>query len=267
MYTILKKELLNSNEIYLMEIHAPWIALGGQPGQFVIVIPHDKGERVPLTICDIHPERESIDIVYQVVGDSTRRLSLMAEGERLYSIVGPLGCRSELLAIPEEERQNMRLLFVAGGVGIAPVYPQVKWAYSLGIPTDVIIGARNKELLFFEDKMRKVCNNLYIMTDDGSYGEKGLVTEKIKSLCTNSEGSYASPYSHCVAIGPLPMMKFVSLLTKEIGLKTIVSMNCMMVDGTGMCGACRVTVGGKVKFTCVDGPEFDGHQVHFDEPG
>ena len=267
MYTILKKELLNSNEIYLMEIHAPWIALGGQPGQFVIVIPHDKGERVPLTICDIHPERESIDIVYQVVGDSTRRLSLMAEGERLYSIVGPLGCRSELLAIPEEERQNMRLLFVAGGVGIAPVYPQVKWAYSLGIPTDVIIGARNKELLFFEDKMRKVCNNLYIMTDDGSYGEKGLVTEKIKSLCTNSEGTYASPYSHCVAIGPLPMMKFVSLLTKEIGLKTIVSMNCMMVDGTGMCGACRVTVGGKVKFTCVDGPEFDGHQVDFDEAG
>ena len=267
MYTILKKELLNSNEIYLMEIHAPWIALGGQPGQFVIVIPHDKGERVPLTICDIHPERESIDIVYQVVGDSTRRLSLMAEGERLYSIVGPLGCRSELLAIPEEERQNMRLLFVAGGVGIAPVYPQVKWAYSLGIPTDVIIGARNKELLFFEDKMRKVCNNLYIMTDDGSYGEKGLVTEKIKSLCTNSEGTYSSPYSHCVAIGPLPMMKFVSLLTKEIGLKTIVSMNCMMVDGTGMCGACRVTVGGKVKFTCVDGPEFDGHQVDFDEAG
>ena len=267
MYTILKKELLNSNEIYLMEIHAPWIALGGQPGQFVIVIPHDKGERVPLTICDIHPERESIDIVYQVVGDSTRRLSLMAEGERLYSIVGPLGCRSELLAIPEEERQNMRLLFVAGGVGIAPVYPQVKWAYSLGIPTDVIIGARNKELLFFEDKMRKVCNNLYIMTDDGSYGEKGLVTEKIKNLCTNSEGTYSSPYSHCVAIGPLPMMKFVSLLTKEIGLKTIVSMNCMMVDGTGMCGACRVTVGGKVKFTCVDGPEFDGHQVDFDEAG
>lgn len=267
MYSILKKELLNSNEIYLMEIHAPWIALGGQPGQFVIVIPHDKGERVPLTICDIHPERESIDIVYQVVGDSTRRLSQMSEGDRLFSIVGPLGCRSELLAIPPEERSNLRLLFVAGGVGIAPVYPQVKWAYSLGIPTDVIIGARNKELLFFEDKMRQVCNNLYIMTDDGSYGEKGLVTEKIKSLCTNSEGNYSSPYSHCIAIGPLPMMKFVSLLTKEIGLKTIVSMNCMMVDGTGMCGACRVTVGGKVKFTCVDGPEFDGHQVDFDEAG
>ena len=267
MYTILKKELLNSNEIYLMEIHAPWIYKGGQPGQFVIVIPHDKGERVPLTICDIHPERESVDIVYQVVGESTRRLSHMAEGESLFSIVGPLGCKSELLNIPQEERHNLRLLFVAGGVGIAPVYPQVKWAYSLGIPTDVIIGARNKDLLFFEDKMRMVCNNLYIMTDDGSYGEKGLVTEKIKSLCTNSEGTYASPYSHCIAIGPLPMMKFVSLLTKEIGLKTIVSMNCMMVDGTGMCGACRVTVGGKVKFTCVDGPEFDGHQVDFDEAG
>ena len=267
MYTILKKELLNSNEIYLMEIQAPWIAKGGQPGQFVIVIPHDKGERVPLTICDIHPERESIDIVYQVVGDSTRCLSRMEEGDSLYSIVGPLGCRSELLAIPAQERNSLRLLFVAGGVGIAPVYPQVKWAYSLGIPTDVIIGARTKDLLFFEEKMRKVCNNLYIMTDDGSYGEKGLVTEKIKKLCTGENGTYANPYSHCVAIGPLPMMKFVSLLTKDIGLKTIVSMNCMMVDGTGMCGACRVTVGNEVKFTCVDGPEFDGHQVDFDEAG
>ena len=267
MYTILKKELLNSNEIYLMEIRAPWVAQRGLPGQFVIVIPHDKGERVPLTICDIHPERESVDIVYQVVGESTKRLSMMNEGDRLYTMVGPLGRASELITAPQQEQQEMRLLFVAGGVGIAPVYPQVKWAHSMGIHTDVIIGARNKSLLFFEEKMRAVCDNLYVMTDDGSYGEHGLVTTKIKSLCSTPEGTYSSPYTHCVAIGPLPMMKFVSLLTKEIGLKTIVSMNCMMVDGTGMCGACRVTVGDKIKFTCVDGPEFDGHLVDFEEAG
>ena len=267
MYTILKKQLLNSNEIYLMEIRAPWVAQRGLPGQFVIVIPHDKGERVPLTICDIHPERESVDIVFQVVGDSTRWLSRLNEGERIYAMVGPLGRASELITAPGEEQKSMRLLFVAGGVGIAPVYPQVKWAHSMGIPTDVIIGARNKSLLFFEDKMRPVCDNLFVMTDDGSYGEHGLVTTKIQSLCTSPSGAFQSPYSHCVAIGPLPMMKFVSLLTKEIGLKTIVSMNCMMVDGTGMCGACRVTVGDTVKFTCVDGPEFDGHLVDFDEAG
>ncbi|MBR5352880.1 MAG: NADPH-dependent glutamate synthase [Bacteroidales bacterium] len=272
MYTILKKELLNSNEIYLMEIRAPWIAQRGMPGQFVIVIPHDKGERVPLTICDIHPEHESIDIVYQVVGDSTRHLSTLNEGDRLFAIVGPLGRTSELITAPQEEQRQMHLLFVAGGVGIAPVYPQVKWAHNMGIPTDVIIGARNKSLLFFEDKMRAVCDNLYIMTDDGSYGEQGLVTTKIKSLYSEYEGTETSKpqvdtsrYTHCVAIGPLPMMKFVSLLTKELGLKTIVSMNCMMVDGTGMCGACRVTVGDEVKFTCVDGPEFDGHLVNFEE--
>lgn len=261
MYTILKKELLNSNEIYLMEIHAPWIARSGQPGQFVIVIPIDKGERVPLTICDIHSERESITIVYQVVGESTRRLSLMAVGDRLYTIVGPLGRTSELITAPIEEQRKMRLLFVAGGVGIAPVYPQVKWAHDNGIPTDVIIGARTRDLLFFEEQMRAVSDHLYIMTDDGSYGEKGLVTNKIEQLVPVGE----HPYTHCVAIGPIPMMKFVSLLTKQLELPTIVSMNCMMVDGTGMCGACRVTVGDKVKFTCVDGPEFDGHLVDFDE--
>ena len=261
MYTILKKELLNSNEIYLMEIQAPWIARNGQPGQFVIVIPIDKGERVPLTICDIDPEHESVTIVYQVVGESTRRLSQMSVGDSLYTIVGPLGRASELITAPVEEQRQMRLLFVAGGVGIAPVYPQVKWAHVNGIPTDVIIGARTHELLFFEEQMRAVCDNLYIMTDDGSYGEMGLVTNKIEQLVPTA----TQPYTHCVAIGPIPMMKFVSLLTKRLALPTIVSMNCMMVDGTGMCGACRVTVGDKVKFTCVDGPEFDGHLVDFDE--
>lgn len=263
MYTILRNSLLNSNKIYLMEVHAPWIAQSGKPGQFVIVIPHDKGERVPLTISDIHSESETITLVYQVVGDSTQRLSQMAEGEELFSVVGPLGRASELLDVPAEERQKMRLLFVAGGVGTAPVYPQVKWAHENGIPADVIIGARTRELLFFEEEMRAICDHLYIMTDDGSYGQHGLVTDKIKELVP--EGASPLPYTHCIAIGPLPMMKFVSLLTKQLGLKTIVSMNCMMVDGTGMCGACRVTVGGKVMFTCVDGPEFDGHQVDFDE--
>ena len=263
MYTILKKELLNSNKIYLMDIHAPWIVKNGKPGQFVIVIPHDKGERVPLTISDIDYERESISIAFQVVGESTQRLSEMNEGDSLFAIVGPLGRASELITTPAEEQKQMRLLFVAGGVGTAPVYPQVKWAHEQGIPTDVIIGARNKELFFFLDKMREVCDNLYLMTDDGSYGEKGLVTNKIKELVE----AQPSRYTHCIAIGPLPMMKFVSLLTKELGLKTIVSMNCMMVDGTGMCGACRVSVDGKMRFTCVDGPEFDGHLVDFDEAG
>ena len=261
MYTILKKALLSSNEIYLMEIHAPWIAKKGLPGQFVIVIPQEKGERVPLTISDIDAERESVSIVYQVVGDSTRKLCQMAVGDRLYSIVGPLGRPSELLDASAEERQQMRLLFVAGGVGAAPVYPQAKWAHQQGMAADVIMGARSKELMFYEEEMRAVCDNLYIVTDDGSYGDKGLVTDKISELVCD-KGNH---YTHCIAIGPLPMMKFVSLLTKKLELKTIVSMNCMMVDGTGMCGACRVTVGEKVQFTCVDGPEFDGHQVDFDE--
>lgn len=262
MYTILRKELLNSNKIYLMDIHAPWIVKNGKPGQFVIVIPHEKGERVPLTISDIDYERESICLVFQVVGESTQRMCEMNEGDNLFAIVGPLGRASELITAPAEEQKQMRLLFVAGGVGTAPVYPQVKWAHEQGIPADVIIGARNKDLFFFLDKMREVCDNLYLMTDDGSYGEKGLVTDKIKSLTAAT-----NPYTHCIAIGPLPMMKFVSLLTKELGLKTIVSMNCMMVDGTGMCGACRVSVDGKMRFTCVDGPEFDGHLVDFEEAG
>ena len=260
MYQIVRKQLLNSNEIYLMDVVAPWIAMEGKPGQFVIVIPREKGERIPLTISDIDHERQTVTIVYQVVGESTRLLSLLNEGDSIYTIVGPLGQPSELLKATDEERASMRLLFVAGGVGIAPVYPQVKWAHEQGIPTDVIIGARNKSLLFFENEMRPVCDNLYLMTDDGSYGEKGLVTNKIRSLIESGEH-----YTHCVAIGPLPMMKFVSLLTKELGVNTIVSMNCMMVDGTGMCGACRLTVGGKMRFTCVDGPEFNGHEVDFDE--
>ena len=259
MYEIISKRLLNSHEIYLMEVHAPWISLSGKPGQFVIVIPTENGERIPLTISDIVYQRQSVVLVFQVVGDTTRRLADMHEGESLYTIVGPLGCPSELIE-KHAHGELKRLLFVAGGVGIAPVFPQVKWAFRHGIPTDVVIGARSKDLLFYEDELRAVCHNLYIMTDDGSYGEQGLVTAKVDQLCRAG-----ADYSHCVAIGPLPMMKFVSLTTKKYNLATIVSLNCMMVDGTGMCGACRVRVGNEVKFCCVDGPEFDGHLVDFDE--
>lgn len=263
MYRIIRKEKLTTNELYLMEIQSSWIARSGKPGQFVIVIPETKGERVPLTISDIDKNRESVTIVFQVVGDSTRRLAAMNEGDELFTIVGPLGRASELMEVPANQRKNLHILFVAGGVGTAPVYPQAKWCHENGIACDCIIGARTKELLFFEEQMRAVVDNLYIMTDDGSYGEHGLVTNKIEQLVA-TEGRQ---YSHCVAIGPIPMMKFTSLLTKKLNIKTIVSMNCMMVDGTGMCGACRVTVGDKVRFTCVDGPEFDGHLVDFDEAG
>ena len=259
MYEIISKRLLNSHNIYRMEIHAPWISLSGKPGQFVIVIPHENGERIPLTISDIVYQRQSIVLVFQVVGETTRQLAEMNIGDDLYTIVGHLGRPSELIE-KYEKGELKRLLFVAGGVGIAPVFPQVKWAFRNGIPTDVIIGARSKDLLFYEDELRAVCHNLHIMTDDGTYGEQGLVTAKVDQLCQSGV-----EYSHCVAIGPLPMMKFVSLTTKKYSLPTIVSLNCMMVDGTGMCGACRVRVGDEVKFCCVDGPEFDGHLVDFDE--
>ncbi len=258
MYQILKKEFLTPATV-LMDVEAPWIAQSGRPGQFLIVIPDAAGERVPLTICDINHEESVVTIVFQIVGDSTRKLSDMEKGDNLYSIVGPLGRPAEVIDL-FERNPELRILFVAGGVGTAPVYPQAKWAYRFGLNTDIVIGARSKDFIFFEDRMRSVCQNLYIMTDDGSYGEKGLVTDKIRQLIESG-----NKYDCCVAIGPLPMMKYVSLLTKQYNLHTIVSLNSMMVDGTGMCGACRVSVDNKVKFTCVDGPEFDGHLVNFDE--
>lgn len=259
MYKIVKKEQLTET-IYLMDVVAPWIAENGLPGQFVIVIPHEKGERVPLTICDLDKERKTVTIVYQVVGESTERLKNMNEGDEIFTIVGPLGRASELIDEKKEGKlEGKRILFVAGGVGTAPIYPQAKWCKENGVACDVILGARNKSLIFFEEKMRAVCDNLYVMTDDGSYMEKGLVTNKIQDLVENK----GVKYDTCVAIGPLPMMKFVCLTTKNYNLRTIVSLNSMMVDGTGMCGACRVNVGDEVKFTCVDGPEFDGHLVDF----
>lgn len=260
MFTIRKKELL-ANNIYLMDIEAPRVAKSCHPGQFVIVKMDEKGERIPLTICDYDREAGTVAIVFQAVGESTKRMADYEVGDTFRDFSGPLGCKSELIDEDPEELKKKSLLFVAGGVGTAPVYPQVKWMHEQGYDVDCIIGARNKDLIILEEEMKKVARNVYVATDDGSYGFKGNVNDKIKDL-VNNEGKH---YDHVIAIGPIIMMKFVSILTKELGIPTTVSMNPIMVDGTGMCGACRLTVGGEVKFACVDGPEFDGHLVDFDE--
>ncbi len=260
MFKILEKRLLAEN-IYLMKIYAPRVAHSAQPGQFVIVRVDEKGERVPLTIADFNEEEGSVTIVIQTIGASTHKMCEMAEGDFLADFVGPLGNPSEFVHLSGEELKQRRYLFVAGGVGTAPVYPQVKWLHEHGAHVDVIIGAKTESLLIYTEDMEKVCDNLYIATDDGSRGFKGMVTAKIKELI-DVEGKQ---YDECVAIGPMIMMKFVTLTTREYNLPTTVSLNALMVDGTGMCGACRVSVGGKTLFTCVDGPEFDGHQVDFDE--
>lgn len=260
MYKITKKEVLVPN-IYLMDIEAPRVAKSAKPGQFVIVKTNKKGERIPLTICDYNRDKGTVTIVFQTVGYSTKELAEYEEGEYIQDFVGPLGRPSEFLSEDLEELKKKKVLFIAGGVGTAPVYPQAKWFHNNGINVDVIIGAKTKDLLILEDEMRAVAENVYVTTDDGSYGFKGLVTDKLKEL-VEVEGK---KYDNVVAIGPIIMMKFVSLATKAYGIKTTVSMNPLMVDGTGMCGACRVSVGGVTKFACVDGPEFDGHLVNFDE--
>ena len=260
MFQIVKKEYL-AKDIYLMDVKAPRVAKKCYPGQFVIVKMDEKGERIPLTICDYDREAGIVTIVFQVVGASTQEMCEMNEGDYFRDFVGPLGCKSELIDEDPEELAKKKILFVAGGVGTAPVYPQVKWMKQNGYDVDVIIGARSKDLIILEEQMKQWSDNVYVATDDGSYGFKGNVNDKIKDL-VNNEGK---KYDLVVAIGPIIMMKFVSILTKELGIKTIVSMNPIMVDGTGMCGACRLTVGGQVKFACVDGPEFDGHLVDFDE--
>ena len=260
MYKIMKAEKL-ADKIYLMDVKAPRVAQYCEPGQFVIVKIDEEGERIPLTICDYDREEGTITIVFQTVGASTERMVSLQEGDAFEDFVGPLGCPSDLIHEDIEELKKKKILFVAGGVGTAPVYPQVKWLHEHGIDADVIMGSRTKDLLFYMDEMKAVAGNLYITTDDGSYERKGMVTEVIKDLVQNQ----GKKYDVCVAIGPMIMMKFVCLLTKELEIPTIVSLNPIMVDGTGMCGACRVTVGGEVKFACVDGPEFDGHAVNFDE--
>ena len=260
MYKIIRKKEL-ANNIYLMDIMSERVARSANPGQFVIVKIDEKGERIPLTICDYDKENGTVTIVFQVVGESTLKMSRLEEGDYFRDFVGPLGRESEFIFEDIETLKNKKILFVAGGVGTAPVYPQVKWLKSKGVGVDVIIGAKNKDMLILENEMREVAENLYITTDDGSAGVKGLVTNVIENLVKNEN----KKYDKVIAIGPMIMMKFVCKLTKEFNIPTIVSLNPIMVDGTGMCGACRVTVGEKVKFACVDGPEFDGHLVNFDE--
>lgn len=260
MYKITSKRLLTEN-IYLMDIEAPRVAKSAQPGQFIIIKNNDKGERIPLTIADYDRENGTVTIVFQTVGYATKELANFEVGDYVQDFVGPLGQPSEFVHEDLDELRNKNVLFVAGGVGAAPVYPQVKWFYDNNIDVDVIIGARNKELVILEEEIRRVAKNLYISTDDGSYGFNGRVTDCLLDLVNNK----GKKYDHAVVIGPMIMMKFMSILTKELEIKTTVSLNPIMVDGTGMCGACRVTVGDEVKFACVDGPEFDGHLVNFDE--
>ncbi|MEG0215062.1 MAG: sulfide/dihydroorotate dehydrogenase-like FAD/NAD-binding protein [Hungatella sp.] len=260
MFKILKAETL-ADKIYLMDVEAPRVARACEPGEFVIVKIDEIGERIPLTICDFDREAGTVSIVFQIVGASTQRMADLKVGDAFEDFVGPLGRPSELVGEDLEKLKQKKILFVAGGVGTAPVYPQVKWLKAHGIDADVIIGAKTHAMLILEEEMREVAGNLYVTTDDGSYVRKGMVTEVIKDL-VQVQGKQ---YDVCIAIGPMIMMKFVCLLTKELNLPTVVSMNPIMVDGTGMCGACRLTVGTEVKFACVDGPEFDGHLVNFDE--
>lgn len=255
MYKIERKVNLAPN-IYLFDVLAPRIAASAKPGQFIILIADDYAERIPLTISDYDIERGTVQIVVQASGASTQKIVAFEEGESFKDFVGPLGRYSDFLDEDLEELKKKRYLFVAGGVGTAPVYPQAKWFKEHGLSCDIILGAKSKEFVILEKELGSVCDNLYVCTDDGSYGFKGLVTDKIKDLYSKGE-----KYDVCVSIGPMIMMKFVCLTTKEYNLKTIVSMNPIMVDGTGMCGACRVKVGDKTKFACVDGPEFDGHLI------
>ena len=255
MYKIIKAEKLNEI-VYLMVVEAPMVAKHCQPGQFIIVKEDDAGERIPLTICDYDREAGTVTIVFQPIGASTEKFAKLQAGDSFEDFVGPLGCPSEFVNEDPEELKKEKILFVAGGVGTAPVYPRVKWLHEHGIDADVIVGAKTKDLIILEKEMEAVAGNLYITTDDGSYGRSGMVTKVIDDLI--AEGK---TYTKCVAIGPMIMMKFCCLTTQKYNIPTIVSMNPIMVDGTGMCGACRVIVGDEVKFACVDGPEFDGHLV------
>ena len=260
MYPIVRKETLADN-IILMDIKAPRVAKECLPGQFIIAKTDEVGERIPLTICDYDRVKETVTIVVQTIGAGTERMMNLNEGDALEDFVGPLGCPSELCQEENlEETKKKNIVFIAGGLGTAPVYPQVKWLHEHGIDADVIMGSRTKDLLFYIDEMKAVAGNVYVTTDDGTYGFHGNGCQQLEALV--GEGKH---YDVCVAIGPMIMMKFVTILTKKLEIPTIVSMNTIMIDGTGMCGACRLMVGGEVKFACVDGPEFDGHLVDFDQ--
>ncbi|WP_251861699.1 sulfide/dihydroorotate dehydrogenase-like FAD/NAD-binding protein [Clostridium sp. Marseille-Q2269] len=259
MYKIIEKKEL-APKIYSIEVEAKRVAKSAKPGQFIIVRIDEKGERIPLTVADYNEKKGTITIVVQAVGSSTTRMVDLKAGDYFMDFVGPLGQPSEFVEEDLESLKKMKLMFVAGGVGAAPVYPQVKWLCERGIKPEVIIGGKNKDFILLENEMTKLGAKVYPCTDDGSYGFHGLVTNKLKELIDNGE-----KYDRVITIGPMIMMNFVAKLTKEYKIPTIVSLNTLMVDGTGMCGACRVTVGGETKFTCVDGPEFDGHLVDFGE--
>lgn len=259
MYPIVRKEVL-ADKIILMEVKAPRVSHSCLPGQFIIAKIDEDGERIPLTICDYNREKETVTIVVQTIGASTERMAYLEEGDSFEDFVGPLGQPSELCVEANlEETKKLNIVFIAGGLGTAPVYPQVKWLHDHGVDATVIMGSRTKDLLFYIDEMKAVAKEVYVTTDDGTYGFHGMGTNQLQALV--DEGKH---YDRCVAIGPMIMMKFVCKLTKKLEIPTIVSMNPIMVDGTGMCGACRLIVDGKVKFACVDGPEFDGHLVDFD---
>jgi len=258
MYKILKAEKL-ADKIFLMDVEAPRIAAHCEPGQFIISKLDEKGERIPLTICDYDREKGTVTIVFQEVGASTYKMAGLHAGDSFSDFTGPLGRPSDFVHEDIETLRGRKIIFVAGGVGAAPVYPQVKWMKAHGIDVDVIIGSKTKDMLILTDKMEQAAKHLYIATDDGSYGFSGMVTACLQDLIDKG-----NQYDLCIAIGPMIMMKFVCLLTKKLSIPTVVSMNPVMVDGTGMCGACRLSVGGETKFACVDGPEFDGHLVDFD---
>ncbi len=253
MVKIVRKKVLNP-AVTLMEVEAPLIAKKAQPGQFIIFRVDERGERVPLTIADSDPVKGTVTIIFQKVGLSTELLGDLNEGDTILDFVGPLGTPTEL---PNGAKD---ICVVGGGVGCAIAYPQAKARFGTGVNVDVIVGFRNKDIVILEDEFRACSDNFYLMTDDGSYGEQGFVTVKLKELLDSGKR-----YDAVIAIGPIPMMKFVCKTTEPYDVPTIVSLNPLMIDGTGMCGCCRVTVGGKVRFACVDGPDFDGHQVDFDE--
>ena len=260
MYKIVSKEMLTPT-ICRMKVEAPRLAKAANPGQFLIVRADEKGERIPLTISDYDKEAGTITIVTQQIGASSSEIISYEEGECFADVVGPLGIPSEFIEMSEEELKAQRYVFIAGGVGTAPVYPQVKWLHERGVAVDVIIGAKTADLMIYVKEMEAVCDNLYLCTDDGSVGFKGLVTARLEKLILE-EGK---KYTQAVAIGPMIMMKFATLTAKKLELPIIVSLNTLMVDGTGMCGACRVPVAGKTRFACVEGPEFNGYDVDFDE--
>ena len=259
MFEILSKEMLTPN-ICRMKVSAPRLAASAQPGQFLIVRADEQGERIPLTISDYDREQGTVTIVTQKIGASSSDIIAFGVGESFADVVGPLGLASEFVKMSPEELASQHYVFIAGGVGTAPVYPQVKWLHSHGVRVDVIIGARTKDLLIYTDEFRDVCDNLHICTDDGSEGFHGVGTAMLEKLVSDG-----ARFTRAVAIGPMIMMKFSALACRKLGIPITVSLNSIMVDGTGMCGACRVTVGGKTRFACVEGPEFDGYEVDFDE--